>query len=124
MPLRCLIVDDNASFLEASRNLLDGRTIIVVGVAATAAEGRRRCAELQPDVTLVDIDLGDDSGLDLARDLAGPADGVHSAVILVSAYPAEDFAELIADSGAVGFIAKPDLSAAAVQDVLRRSDRP
>jgi DNA-binding NarL/FixJ family response regulator len=67
MPLRCLIVDDNAQFMEASRILLEGQGVSVVGVAMTAAEGLRGAEELQPDVVLVDINLGADSGFDLAR---------------------------------------------------------
>lgn len=121
MPLRCLIVDDNAPFLEASRAVLEGQEITVVGVAATAADGLRRCAELEPDVTLVDIDLGDDSGLELARRLADGAGPAACPVILISAHPEQDFVDLVAESPAAGFLAKSDLSTAAIHDILRRS---
>src|SRR4051812_48705438 len=112
--MRCLIVDDSDSFLRASRALLEGNGIDVVGVAATAAEGLQRALELQPDVTLVDIDLGEDSGFELARRLADGAGPDRPRVILVSTHPEDDFADLIAESPALGFIAKSELSASAV----------
>jgi DNA-binding NarL/FixJ family response regulator len=64
--LRTLIVDDNASFLAAARDLLEREGIAVVGVASTSDEAVRRAAEMRPDVTLVDVYLGEESGLDLA----------------------------------------------------------
>jgi DNA-binding NarL/FixJ family response regulator len=117
--LRCLIVDDNDSFLQASRALLEGQGITVVGVAATAAEGLQRAEELKPEVALVDIDLGEDSGFELARQLANGAGPGRPNVILVSTHPEDDFADLIAESPALGFIPKSDLSARAVENLLR-----
>lgn len=58
MALRCLIVDDSECFLQAARTLLHTEGITVVGVASTAADALARCAQLRPDVVLVDIDLG------------------------------------------------------------------
>jgi DNA-binding NarL/FixJ family response regulator len=127
MPLRCLIVDDNAHFMQASRTLLEGQGISVVGVATTAAEGLRGAEELQPDVVLVDIDLGADSGFDLARQLADGGGAVASDVILISTHSEEDFADLVAESPALGFLAKCDLSADALRHILdghRRRDPP
>ena len=73
VPLRCLIVDDDAPFLEASRAILEGPEITVVGVASTAAEGLQCAERLTPDVILADIDLGGDSGFELASKLVdGP----------------------------------------------------
>jgi DNA-binding NarL/FixJ family response regulator len=65
--MRCLIVDDSPRFVDAARGLLERQGITVVGVASTSAEALRRTGELRPDVTLVDIDLGGESGLELAR---------------------------------------------------------
>lgn len=119
--LRCLIVDDNASFLEASRGLLEQQGVVVLGVATTASEALRRAEELEPEVILVDIDLGDDSGFDLARELAQSARDVPSKLILISGYPEEDFADLVAESPAVGFVAKSDLSRRVLEELLLRS---
>jgi DNA-binding NarL/FixJ family response regulator len=71
MAVGVLIVDDNQLFLEAARGLLERQGLRVVGVAATTAEALRRAEELRPEVVLVDITLGGESGFDLARRLAG-----------------------------------------------------
>ena len=115
--LRCLIVDDNRGFRDAARSLLEREEIEVVGVAANSAEARSRVAELDPDVVLVDIALGAESGLALARALA--RDGGPK-LILISTLPEVDFADLIAASPAVGFIAKSELSARAIRDLVGR----
>jgi CheY-like chemotaxis protein len=71
--LRCLIVDDSPRFLDAARGLLERQGITVIGVASTSAEAFQRVQELHLDVTLVDIDLGGESGLGLTRRLHGQA---------------------------------------------------
>jgi CheY-like chemotaxis protein len=114
--LRCLIVDDSPRFLDAARALLERQGVSVVGVAANGAEALRRARELRPDVTLVDLDLGGESGLELARRL--DQDGDPAPVILVSTHAEQDYAELIAASPAVGFLAKTALSASAIRDLL------
>jgi DNA-binding NarL/FixJ family response regulator len=119
MQLRCLIVDDNLSFLEASRNLLVGQGVCVIGVAATASDGLRQAAELTPDVVLVDIDLGRESGFDLAREIAGQAAVRTPGVILISTHVEEDYIDLVAESPALGFVAKENLSKQAIETVLR-----
>ena len=114
--LRCLIVDDSSRFLDAARGLLERQGIAVVGVASNSAEALRRTGELRPDVTLLDIDLGGESGLELARrlhDQDGPVP-----VILISTHAEADYAELVAASPAVGFLAKSALSAGAIRDLL------
>src|SRR6476659_7043370 len=109
--IRCLLVDDNGPFLAAARATLERDGAVVVGTAASAAEAIPLAAALRPDVILVDIDLGDDNGFDLARDLA--AEG-SAPVVLISAYPESEFADLVAASPAVGFVAKAELSTGAV----------
>ena len=126
MALRSLIVDDNARFLSAARRLLERQGIAVVGVASSGAEAVQLAGELQPDVALVDIDLGGENGFEIARRLAG-ADGDGdelSPVVLISAYPEVDFAELIAASPAVGFLSKAELSGPIIHAVLERASDP
>jgi DNA-binding NarL/FixJ family response regulator len=118
MALRSLIVDDNTRFLSAARTLLEREGIAVVGVASSCAEAVQLAGALQPDVALVDIDLGDESGFDVAQRLAGAR---LSRVVLISAYPEADFAELIAASPAVGFLPKADVSATRIRELLRRA---
>jgi DNA-binding NarL/FixJ family response regulator len=116
--LRCLIVDDSPRLLDAARGLLERQGITVVGVASTSAEALQRAGELGPDVTLVDIDLGGESGLELARRLHAQAGQAAAPVILISTHAEQDYAELIAASPAIGFLPKTALSAAAIRDLL------
>jgi DNA-binding NarL/FixJ family response regulator len=118
MTLRCIIVDDSPRFLAAARGLLERQGMTIVGVASTSAEALERVQELRPDVTLVDIDLGGESGLELARRLHRQAGPAPAPVILVSTHAEEDYAELIAASPAVGFLSKSTLSAGAIHDLL------
>jgi CheY-like chemotaxis protein len=120
----CMIVDDSRAFLQAARDLLESEGITVVGVASTGAEASRQCRELGPDVVLVDIDLGSESGFDVARDLSGGQGNGCPYVILISAYSGEDFADLIAESPALAFLRKPDLSAAAIRGILAGAGQP
>jgi CheY-like chemotaxis protein len=118
MPVCCLIVDDNHGFLRTARRLLEHEGISVVGVASTAAQADRSCRELRPDVALVDIDLGEENGFDVARQLAGLLGADLPRVILISAYSGDDFADLIADSPAISFLPKAGLSGQAILGIL------
>jgi DNA-binding NarL/FixJ family response regulator len=93
-----VIVDDNPLFLETARDLLEREGLRVVGLAATAAQALQRTAELRPDIVLVDISLGDESGFDVARRLAEHDRIGGTAVILISTHSEADFADLIAES--------------------------
>jgi CheY-like chemotaxis protein len=119
--LRCLIVDDQLSFCEAARELLEGQGLTVVGCATSSAEALRSVRELRPEIALVDIDLGPDSGLDLARRLAEEVDGNSPRVILVSTHDEREFVKLIESSPAVGFLAKTELSAERIYQLLDRA---
>jgi DNA-binding NarL/FixJ family response regulator len=121
MTVRCVIVDDSPAVLRAARGLLEREGIAVVGVAATGAEALRLAGELEPDVVLVDIDLGRDSGFEVARRLVGVADGAPLRSILISTHDEADFADLIAASPAIGFLPKSDLSAEAIHELLARA---
>ena len=116
--LGVLIVDDNWSFLDAARDLLEREGVRVVGVAATSAEALRQAEQLRPEVVLVDIMLGGESGFELARRLGGQHWDGAPAVILISTYSAADFAGLIAESPAVGFLPKRELSADAIRRLV------
>jgi DNA-binding NarL/FixJ family response regulator len=104
------------SFLHAARSVLEAGGLEVVGSAATAADALKLAAELAPDVALVDIDLAEESGLDLAAELAARAQGLS--IVLISIHGEDDFAELIDASPAIGFIPKTQLSASALRTVM------
>jgi DNA-binding NarL/FixJ family response regulator len=109
--VRCVIVDDNELFLEAASDLLGREGLDVVGTASGGADAIRLVTELRPDVTLVDVDLGGEDGLELAQRL-------NSKVILVSTHAEEDLAPLIVSSPALGFVSKARISAQAIRDLL------
>jgi CheY-like chemotaxis protein len=116
--LRCLLVDDSATFLEAASKLLEGQGLAVVGVAATSAEALVLVRELEPDVALIDVDLNGESGFDLAWQLAATSEGAPTRTILTSTRSESDLAELVAVTPVLGFISKSDLSADAIRDFL------
>lgn len=118
MAFRCLIVDDSRAFLRAARALLQREGVADVGVAFTGAEALRQVEAFRPDVTLVDIDLGGESGFDVARRLTEGGPLAPSQVILISTHAEADFADLIAESPVAGFLAKSDLSAEAIRNLL------
>ena len=116
--LCCLIVDDNESFLEIAAESLAGDELGVVGTARTIAEALRQVVELQPDVVLVDINLGQESGFELARMLVERFPHLASGVVLISTRAEQDFGGLINASPAVGFVPKTQLSARAVRELV------
>jgi CheY-like chemotaxis protein len=119
MALRILIVDDSEHFLRAARSALEQDGVSVVGTASASAEALQLTAELQPDVVLVDVDLGEESGFELCDRLAEIDD---ARVVLISAYPESELADLIALSPAVGFVPKAELSASAVSNLIRKAE--
>jgi CheY-like chemotaxis protein len=116
--MRCLIVDDSQSFLEAASALLERQGLVIAGVATTGAEALRQVKALQPDIVLVDISLGEESGFDVARRLVedGLADG--AGVVMISTLAEEDVVDLLAASPAAGFVPKAQLSASAIRRVV------
>lgn len=117
--LRCLIVDDSAAFRDAARTMLEAAGIDVVGMVSSGGEALAVYRELHPDVTLVDVDLGADSGFDVVRRLHDAYSPAPS-MILISTHSEQDFADLIDDSPALGFLPKFALSPNAIRDMLSR----
>lgn len=115
--LRCLIVDDSEEFLDSASRLLSAQGLEVVGRASSGVEAVRLVATLRPDVVLVDVRLGDEDGLEVARRLA--ADARETRIILISTHSEDELAELIAGSPAVGFLPKAALGADAIAELLR-----
>src|SRR5688572_5464205 len=119
MQSRVLIVDDHPGFRSEARTLLESAGYEIVGEAATATAASAAAASLQPDLVILDIGLPDGSGLDATAEIRAAAP--ETAVVLVSVRPATDYGQRLAESGALGFISKADLSAAAIERVIRRS---
>ncbi len=103
-----LIVDDHAGFRANARAVLESEGFEVVGEAANGAEALEAVAGEAPDVVLLDVQLPDADGFDLAARLT--ANGSRVNVVLVSSRDYSDFAQLIERSGARGFVPKAELS--------------
>jgi DNA-binding NarL/FixJ family response regulator len=118
MALRCFIVDDSPHFQAAARNLLERDGLAVVGVASTTDEALRRVEGADPDVVLVDVDLGDESGFELVRRFQRETSLDRSRVILISTYAEEDLGELVRSAPAAAYLSKSRLSADAIRRIL------
>ena len=116
--LRCLIIDDSPQFLDAARRLLQQQGISVVGIGANGDDAVRLAPQLRPDVTLVDIDLGEEGGIAVVRRLAHLDGAPAGQLILISTHAEDDFADLVDASPAIGFVSKSSLSARAIDAVL------
>jgi DNA-binding NarL/FixJ family response regulator len=113
-PPTILIVDDHPSFRRCARALLESDGFSVVGEAEDGEGALDAIGSLHPDVVLLDIQLPDMDGFAVLNQL-----GAHAPpVVLVSSRDASDYNGLIRSSGARGFIAKADLSGAAVRSLL------
>ena len=115
MRSRLLIVDDNPRFGQAARDLLQRQGAEVVGVASNGVEAVHLARELQPDCVLVDIELGPESGFDLATRLTNEH---QQRVVLISVHSETEFIDRIATTPALAFIPKADLSLPRITDVL------
>lgn len=113
---RILIVDDQLRFRTAARGWLARGGFDVVGEAADGADALEAAARLRPDVVLLDVQLPDTDGFAIAARLA--LSGDSPTVVLTSSRDAADFGDLVAQSGARGFIPKAELSGPALAALL------
>jgi CheY-like chemotaxis protein len=113
---RVLIVDDHDRFRVTARRWLASGGFDVVGEAADGADALEAAARLRPDVVLLDVQLPDIDGFEIAARLSSGGNG--PAVVLTSSRDAGEFGELVARSGARGFVPKAELSAARLAALL------
>jgi DNA-binding NarL/FixJ family response regulator len=111
-----LIVDDHPSFRETARALLESEGFAVVGEAADGESALEAARRLHPEVVLLDVQLPDIDGFEVARRLS--ANGSAPSVVLTSSRDGADFGPLVERCGARGFIPKAELSGAALSDLL------
>lgn len=112
-----LIVDDHPGFRARARAVLESEGFEVVAEAGDGASGVRSAAELAPDVVLLDVQLPDIDGFEVASQITANDAAVQ--VVLVSSRDGSDFGTLVAGSGARGFIPKAELSGAGLIALLR-----
>lgn len=126
MDMRCMIVDDNASFLRAMASMLERDGAPVVGTASNGADALERARTCRPDVVLVDVRLGTESGFDVAHLIEErvAADAGHMpAIILVSTHAEDELADRIAANTSYGFLDKTTVSAGRIRDLFLARDR-
>jgi DNA-binding NarL/FixJ family response regulator len=111
-----LIVDDNALFRREARAILEADGLSVIGEAADGLTGLAEARRLLPDLVLLDIGLPDMEGFAVAEALAD--DGSPPAVILTSSRDAREYGPRLRQSRSIGFVAKDELSGAAVRALL------
>ena len=116
MATTVLIVDDHEAFRASAKLLLESEGFQVVGEAADGGSAIQQTASLAPDLILLDVQLPDINGLEVANRLTG-TDGAP-AVILISSRDRGDFGPLVKASGARGFVAKADLSGQRLRALL------
>lgn len=116
MGRRVLIIDDNSAFRAAARRLLEREGFIVVAEAESGVSGVQEAKTHSPDLAIVDVQLPDSDGFEVAERLSLLNKGLQ--VILTSSLDRADFGELVAGSSALGFIPKAELSAPAIEALL------
>jgi CheY-like chemotaxis protein len=109
---RVLVVDDHASFRRLARRMLHAAGFAVVDEAEDGASALTAVRALRPDVVLLDVLLPDTTGFELAEQLA--ADPARPVVVLTSSRSASDYRAALELTSANAFIAKRDLTVAAL----------
>jgi DNA-binding NarL/FixJ family response regulator len=115
---RCLVVDDNQRFLDVVRRSLGKQGVEAVDTATDSDSALRAVEAGRPDVVLVDVSLGAESGFDLMRLLVHRYPYLSGRIIVISTRDAEDYVELLEGGPAAGFVDKSALSVAAIRNLV------
>lgn len=118
MATTVLIVDDHPGFRSSARALLEAEGYAVVGEAEDGASALAAAAELRPELVLLDVQLPDLDGFEIASRLLAAANGSGPTVVVTSSRDGSDFGSLVERSGARGFIPKAELSGAVLAALL------
>ena len=116
--LRVIIVDDHPSFRSMAARLLTKGGFSVIGEAADGATALASSRDLRPDLVLLDVQLPDIDGFEVADALAAAASAagvVPPGVVLMSSRASADYGSRVAAAPVLGFIAKADLSGSALR---------
>jgi DNA-binding NarL/FixJ family response regulator len=113
--VKVLIVDDHPAFRASARLLLESEGYEVVGEAGDGTSAVTAANELAPDFVLLDVQLPDIDGFEVAGQLTN---GNGPDIVLVSSRDSSDFGPLVARSGARGFVPKAELSGARIHELL------
>lgn len=111
---RVLVVDDHPAFRASARRLLESEGYSVVGEAGDGASALKAVAELAPDLVLLDVQLPDIDGFEVAERLDGATE-----VVLISSRDRTDFGPLLDAAAVLGFISKGELTGEALSELLK-----
>ena len=111
-----LIVDDHPSFRVVAQTVLETDGFVVVGTASDGESAVDETLRLAPDVVLLDVELPDINGFEVAARLRQA--GSRTAIVLASSRDGSDFGPLVAESGARGFVTKTDLTGDAIRALV------
>lgn len=111
-----LIVDDHPSFRAVAQMVLETDGFAVVGTASDGESGVAAALRLEPDVLLLDVELPDIDGFEVAARLREA--GSPTAIVLASSRDGTDFGSLVTESGARGFLTKADLTGDAIRALV------
>ena len=121
MTLHCLLVDDNAAFMTAMRYMLERDGIEVVGAASNAADAVARAEESRPEIVVIDVRLGTESGFDVGERIAATARGAPDwkpTIVLVSTHSQDELAARFASHPSLRFLDKTTVSADKIRKLL------
>ena len=120
MKKRVLIVDDHGGFRAGARALMEAAGYEVVGEAEDGASALAAVGQLKPDIVLLDVQLPDTDGFAVAGEIDASPDGPR--VVLISTREASDYEGRLEDAPAEGFIHKPELSRARLEELVGAAD--
>ena len=118
MTTTVLIVDDHETFRSFARSLLESEGFEVIGEAGDGESGIAAVESLRPDLVVLDVQLPDLSGFEVARRLT--EGGVAIPIVLTSSRDAASYGDQIASSGSLGFVPKAELSGDAIRALMKR----
>ena len=116
MSLKVLIVDDHPTFRSFAKNLLESEGFEVIGESEDGASAVDSIADLEPDLVLLDVQLPDLTGFEVAQKLRDQ--GVETPIVLTSSRDASAYGDQVETSPTIGFIPKADLSGDAIKRLL------
>ena len=113
---RVLVVDDHAGFRRCASALLSEEGFEVVGEAESGEAALALAADLEPELVLLDVQLPDLDGFEVASRLLTRDPALK--IVLISSRDRSSYGSAIETSGAIGFIWKAELSGGALEEVL------
>lgn len=115
-PLTVLVVDDHAAFRASAARLLEAAGFVVIGEAGTAEQAIAAVEAYSPAVVLLDVQLPDCDGIDVAGQLAARSDPPR--VVLISGRDPRVYGDRLTRAAARGFIPKAKLTGARLCELL------